>query len=96
MGTEAVSACLVFILTAVAAKQLLKIRVIMTAVTVLLLVLKQELFLVSWKSNLIMSSTKITLMSRIKQTLKFDPYVSVGLVANSNTSKLRTSELFSP
>ena len=94
MGTEAVSACLVFILTALAAKHLLKIRVI--AAILILLMVKQELLIVSWKSNLIMSSTKITLMSRIKQTLQYDPYVSVGLVTNSNTSKLCNSELFSP
>ena len=50
MGTEAVSAYLIFILTAVVAILLPKNTiVVMTAVTVIILLVKQELFKVSWK-----------------------------------------------
>ena len=65
VGWGGCSQCLFsFIFTAVAVILLFKIRVVMTAVKVLLLEVKQELFTVPWKSNL----TKITIMSRIKQT----------------------------
>ena len=94
MGTEAVSTCLVFILTAVAAILLLKARVVMITVMVILLEVKQELFIVSWESNLVMPSTRITLISRIKQILQFDPFVSVGLVTNSNTLNMVTVNYF--
>ena len=73
-----------------------KTRVVMTPVIVILLVVKLELFIVSLKNNVIMSSPKIALMSRIQQTLRFNIYISVGLLTNLITSKLRNSEVFSP